>query len=61
MKKRTFWHVPLKKTDQLAHLYLQIRIVVVRRDEDTLHLLGYPKFAQSRFWSDCVNAHANQN
>ena len=42
-----------------AHLRCLTRVFIVRLMK--LCILGYPKYAQQRFWSDCANAQADLN
>ena len=50
---------PNEDSDQTAHSRGLIRVFVVSRKK--LGIVGYPKFAQWRFWSDYANAQADLN
>ena len=50
---------PIEDTNQPAHPCCLIRIFVVSMEK--LGILGYPKYALWRFWSDRVNAQADLN
>ena len=52
-QKQIFWHA------RPTHPRSLIRVFVVRMK--TICILGYPKCAQLRFWSDCANAQADLN
>ena len=52
-------YAPNEDSDQLAHSRSLIRVFVVRMKK--VWILGYPKCAQWRFWSDCANAQADLN
>ena len=55
VRKHTSWHVrPKKNSNQPAHPRSQISAFVVRMKK--LCVLGYPKCAQWKFWSDWANA-----
>ena len=56
LRKRTFRYVRLTKA---AHPRCLIRVFIVRTKK--LCILGYPKCAQWRFWSDCANAQSDLN
>ena len=51
--------VSIEGSNQPAHRSSLIRIFTVRMKK--LCILGYPKWAQWRFWSDCTNAQADLN
>ena len=51
--------VPNKDSNQPVHLHSLIRAFVVRIKK--LCILGYPKYAQWRFWSDCAHSQADLN
>ena len=55
VRKRTLRHVNPTK----AQISRYIRVFVVRMKK--LCILGYPKCAQRRFWSDCANAQTDLN
>ena len=50
---------PNEDSNQPAHPRSLIRVFVVHKK--ILWILGYPKRAQRRFWSDCANAQADLN
>ena len=50
---------PNEEWDQPAHPRSQIRVFVGSMKK--LCILGYPKCAQRRFWSDCANAQSDLN
>ena len=52
-------YAPNEDSNQPAHPRSLIRVFVVRMNK--LCILGYPKRAQWRFWSDCANAQADLN
>ena len=58
-KNRTFWHARPTTTQ----IKLRIRAVWSQYSLYTWRscILGYPKCAQCRFWSDCANAQADLN
>ena len=59
LKKRTFWHVPPNEdSNQPAHPRSPSRVFVIMKK---LCILGYPKYAQRRFWSACANAQSDLN
>ena len=51
--------VPNEDSNQSAHPHSQIRDFVFRMRK--ICILGYPKYIQWRFWSDCAHAQANLN
>ena len=53
VRKCTFWYVCPTKTQISLHIYTVWSVFAVHRKE--LCTLGYLKYAQWRFWSDCVN------
>ena len=55
----TFWHTRTTKTQISMRICAVWSVFVVRIQK--LCILGYPKCAQWRFWSDCANAQADLN
>ena len=52
-------HAPNEDINQPAHQRSLTRVFAVHMKK--LCMLGYPKCAQWRFWSDCANAQADLN
>ena len=50
---------PTEDLNQPTHPHSLIRVFAVRMRK--LYILGYPKCAQWRFWSDCANVQSDQN
>ena len=51
MRKHTFWHMLPRKVKNKLWVHSLINVFVVRMEK--LFILGYPRYTQWIFWSDC--------